>query len=112
MPIERQRKQIMKNTDISTYHHKRRRIGSLWTGTASAFTLMACTASATSQEAFTDVTFTDHIHVMPLQDLAGRGASIAPRADAAPAGAHLTLFGGKVIQNVRVTQVLYGSGTY
>ncbi len=30
----------------------------------------------------------------------------------APAGAHLTYYGGKVISNVQVTQVLYGSGTY
>jgi hypothetical protein len=31
---------------------------------------------------------------------------------AAPAGAHLTYYGGKVISNVQVTQVLYGAGTY
>ena len=33
-------------------------------------------------------------------------------ASAAPAGAHLNYYGGKVIPNVAVTQVLYGSGTY
>jgi hypothetical protein len=32
--------------------------------------------------------------------------------NAAPAGAHLTYYGGKVIQNVKVIQVLYGAGTY
>jgi hypothetical protein len=31
---------------------------------------------------------------------------------AAPAGAHLTYFGGPVISNVQVVQVLYGSGSY
>src|SRR5262249_15108463 len=30
----------------------------------------------------------------------------------APAGAHLTYHGGKVIQNVNITKVLYGSGTF
>ena len=36
----------------------------------------------------------------------------APRAFAAPAGAHLTYYGGKIIPNVKVVQVLYGAGTY
>ena len=36
----------------------------------------------------------------------------APIAPAAPAGAHLTYFGGPVISNVHVVQVLYGSGSY
>lgn len=31
---------------------------------------------------------------------------------AAPAGAHLTYFGGKIISNVKLVMVLYGSGTY
>ncbi|MBZ5504083.1 MAG: hypothetical protein LAO78_01230 [Acidobacteriia bacterium] len=31
---------------------------------------------------------------------------------AAPAGAHLTYFGGPIISNVQVVQVLYGSGSY
>jgi hypothetical protein len=31
---------------------------------------------------------------------------------AAPAGAHLTYFGGPIISNVQVIQVLYGSGSY
>jgi hypothetical protein len=34
------------------------------------------------------------------------------RTASAPAGAHLTYSGGKVLSNVQVTQVLYGSGTY
>ncbi len=32
--------------------------------------------------------------------------------NAAPAGAHLTYFGGPIISNVQVVQVLYGSGSY
>ena len=35
-----------------------------------------------------------------------------PQTAAAPAGAHLTYYGGKIISNVSVIQVLYGSGTY
>jgi hypothetical protein len=35
-----------------------------------------------------------------------------PVGFAAPAGAHLTYFGGPVISNVHVVQVLYGSGSY
>ncbi|MBZ5522639.1 MAG: hypothetical protein LAP21_10415 [Acidobacteriia bacterium] len=36
----------------------------------------------------------------------------APVGFAAPAGAHLSYFGGPVISNVHVVQVLYGSGSY
>ena len=35
-----------------------------------------------------------------------------PIAPAAPAGAHLSYFGGPVISNVHIVQVLYGSGSY
>ncbi|HEY4939564.1 MAG TPA: hypothetical protein VIJ69_11080, partial [Actinomycetota bacterium] len=44
-------------------------------------------------------------HIMPFNS--GR-----PRAASAPAGAHLTYFGGRVLTNVKVVQVIYGSGTY
>jgi hypothetical protein len=44
-------------------------------------------------------------HIMPFNS--GR-----PRAAAAPAGSHLTYFGGRVLSNVKVVQVIYGSGTY
>ena len=36
----------------------------------------------------------------------------APVGNAAPAGAHLSYFGGPVISNTHVVQVLYGSGSY
>lgn len=51
-----------------------------------------------------DVTFTDRVHMMPVID----GAT----ASAPPVGAHLDYHGGKVIQRVRIIQVLYGLGTY
>jgi hypothetical protein len=36
----------------------------------------------------------------------------APVGNAAPAGAHLTYFGGPVISNAHVVEVLYGSGSF
>lgn len=47
------------------------------------------------------------LHMVPVRD--PNTAAIAP---AAPAGAHLSYFGGPVISNVHVVQVLYGSGSY
>jgi hypothetical protein len=47
------------------------------------------------------------VHTMPVQD--PNSTAVAP---AAPAGAHLSYFGGPVISNVHVVQVLYGSGSY
>ena len=47
------------------------------------------------------------VHTMPVHD--PNSAALAP---AAPAGAHLSYFGGPVISNVHVVQVLYGSGSY
>jgi hypothetical protein len=45
-------------------------------------------------------------HGVPWRDIH------APIVFAAPAGAHLTYFGGPVISNVHVVEVLYGSGSY
>jgi hypothetical protein len=47
-------------------------------------------------------------HGVPWRDPISSG----PVALAAPAGAHLTYFGGPVISNVHVVEVLYGSGSY
>src|SRR2546423_715763 len=44
-------------------------------------------------------------HIMPFN-------SGTPRSAAAPSGSHLTYFGGRVLSNVQVVQVIYGSGTY
>jgi serine protease len=53
-----------------------------------------------------DVTFTDRVHAMPFRD----ASSVHPLIS--PSGAHLTYYGGKVVQHPDVVQVLYGSGTY
>ena len=47
-----------------------------------------------------------HLHGVPWRDARG------PVAPQAPAGAHLSYFGGPVISNVHVVQVLYGTGSY
>ncbi len=48
-------------------------------------------------------------HGVPWRDPNGPAAAVG---FAAPAGAHLTYFGGPIISNVQVVQVLYGSGSY
>jgi hypothetical protein len=48
-------------------------------------------------------------HGTPWRDA---NATPGPVGFAAPAGAHLTYFGGPIISNVQVIQVLYGSGSY
>jgi len=59
------------------------------------------------------VTITNHVHAMPIRERAGQDASAATfQASSAPTGAHLTYYGGKVIQNANVVQVLYGGGSY
>lgn len=40
------------------------------------------------------------------------GLAKGPSGQSAPAGAHLSYFGGPVISNAHVVEVLYGSGTY
>src|SRR5215471_5405116 len=46
------------------------------------------------------------LHIVPFRDPA------EPVIFAAPAGAHLSYFGGPVISNAHVVEVLYGSGTF
>jgi hypothetical protein len=54
--------------------------------------------------------------VLPVQPkfhgVPWRDPNSGPIGFAAPAGAHLTYFGGPIISNVQVIQVLYGSGSY
>ena len=50
-------------------------------------------------------------HGTPWRDPNGPAAAAAV-GFAAPAGAHLSYFGGPIISNVQVIQVLYGSGSY
>jgi hypothetical protein len=49
-------------------------------------------------------------HGTPWRD--PNAITAGPVGNAAPAGAHLTYFGGPIISNVQVIQVLYGSGSY
>jgi hypothetical protein len=74
-----------------------------------ALAAAGCSAEAPSADNTGDVAPTGGAHAMPLRD---RGDETAVPAPIAPPGAHLTYYGGKVIQNVHVTQVLYGTGTY
>ena len=81
--------------------------------TLSALTIAGCMAEATAPDPSNEVTFTDHVHVMPFRDTSSKDSTAAAQpAPVAPAGAHLSYNGGKVIQSVRVHQVRYGSGTY
>src|SRR6478609_8984297 len=48
-------------------------------------------------------------HGVPWRDPNTNNAAVG---FAAPAGAHLSYFGGPIISNVQVVQVLYGSGSY
>src|SRR3954447_6670395 len=79
-----------------------------WVTCATAITVAACTASTPSAESLPDVTFTDQAHLMMVGDRAGG----SPPARVPPPGAHLPYHGRKVVQNARVTQILYGSGSY
>ncbi len=54
-------------------------------------------------------TVPENFRVVPYRD---PNSSSAIVGFAAPAGAHLTYFGGPVISNVQVVQVLYGNGSY
>jgi len=63
----------------------------------------SATASGDAAQAHT---LHGRLHGVPWRD------ANAPVGLAAPTGAHLTYFGGPVISNVHVVQVLYGSGSY
>ena len=71
---------------------------------ALATACVADVAPGPDRPAGDDVTYGDQVHAMPMQ-------SSGVHTHAA-AGAHLTYYGGKVVQNMSVIQVLYGSGTY
>src|SRR2546423_797062 len=63
-------------------------------------------ATATSAQAL-PIQPVQRLHVVPVRD-----PNAAAVGFAAPAGAHLSYFGGPIISNVHVVQVLYGSGSY
>jgi hypothetical protein len=60
-----------------------------------------------SGQALPVMTLQPKFHGVPWRD-----PNAGPIPFAAPAGAHLTYFGGPIISNVQVIQVLYGSGSY
>jgi hypothetical protein len=62
-----------------------------------------------SAQALPVMTLQPKFHGVPWRD---PNASVGPIGFAAPAGAHLSYFGGPIISNVQVIQVLYGSGSY
>ena len=62
-----------------------------------------------SAQAQPAMTFHALQHGVPWRDPNGPAAAVG---FAATAGAHLTYFGGPIISNVQVVQVLYGSGSY
>jgi hypothetical protein len=53
-----------------------------------------------------------HVVAMPFRHGVPWRDATGPVGFAAPAGAHLSYFGGPIISNVQVIQVLYGSGSY
>ena len=53
-----------------------------------------------------NVRYGSRVHKMPRRE----SSSITPNS--APAGAHLTYYGGRVVSNMQVVQVLWGTGSY
>lgn len=64
-------------------------------------------SATTSAQQALPIAPVQRLRIVPVLD--PNAAAVAP---AAPAGAHLSYFGGPVISNVHVVQVLYGSGSY
>ena len=56
------------------------------------------------------IEFGTRVHILPLRDpkVSGKGLAVL----GVPAGAHLSYFGGRVVSNMQVVQVLWGSGTF
>src|ERR1700739_2619819 len=65
--------------------------------------------SSAQAEPLPVMTMLPKFHGVPWRD---PNAAVGPVGFAAPAGAHLSYFGGPIISNVQVIQVLYGSGSY
>ena len=72
-------------------------------------TLLAigCSAALPEQESSgqSNVRYGSRVHKLPKMS-----SGITPNS--APAGAHLTYYGGRVVSNMQVVQVLWGSGTF
>ena len=75
--------------------------------------ISGCVASAPGIGLEDDTpSFTDQVHAMPVMSKDAHDDSTHAVIYSAPAGAHLTYYGGKVVQHASVVEVLYGSGTY
>jgi hypothetical protein len=84
----------------------------LLTSLAAATALGGCFAQASSNDPGDNVTLGTRVHATPFRQADNHDGTIDAPPPVAPAGAHLTYQGGKVIQNVEIFKVLYGSGTY
>lgn len=71
----------------------------------------ASPGSNSAQVPFVTPNFVAIHHGVPWRNPASNPVQ-GPVGFAAPAGAHLSYFGGPIISNVQVIQVLYGSGSY
>ena len=78
-------------------------------GTAAAAPQQSATAGS-AQQALPTVPDRPRLHIVAVRD--PNDPNAAAVGFAAPAGAHLSYFGGPIISNVQVVQVLYGSGSY
>jgi hypothetical protein len=58
-----------------------------------------------------DPVFTSQVHAMPMMSSTSHDDT-SEKSFAAVSGAHLTYYGGKVVQHAGVVEVLYGAGTY
>jgi hypothetical protein len=84
---------------------KPRSVAFLSLAAATAMALAGCAGqhgSDANQEA--DVVYSSRVHKNPVRDSSSPTPNVA--------SAHLTYYGGPVLSNVKVVQVLYGSGTY
>jgi DNA/RNA endonuclease YhcR with UshA esterase domain len=50
--------------------------------------------------------------MLPLQHGQALSRASQPQALSAPAGAHLSYFGGRIVSNIQVVQVIWGAGSY
>jgi hypothetical protein len=72
-----------------------------------ALAAVGCSRSQPAKPANAKLGDTALLHGQLLRE---KGASLNP--DSAPPGAHLSYFGGRVVSNAQVVQVLYGAGSY
>ncbi len=86
----------------------KRRVASFALFAAAGVLAAACSADPQEQDESTTEALTDNaaVKIMKWQD------PDAIHAEAAPAGAKLVYHGGRVVSNIQIVQVLYGSGSF